>query len=169
MLCRCLLVPFESWYLIVFFKGLHHLHKVTFKIVFFCFFWVKMIKSFCCMTTGFWCYHAAFQVIGWILALAPTHLFHQLMPAVALRLGTCLLDKSHSAHALDMFVPFSLFTLNYLSINSHSLPPREFCFLQVSLSALCDYLCYSSPLFLICVYLKCSNHTMLKKAWPPGF
>ena len=47
----------------------------------------SMITSSCSMTTGFWCYHVAFYVVGWILALAPTHLILQLVPALSLPLG----------------------------------------------------------------------------------
>ena len=50
----------------------------------------SMITSSCSMTTGFWCYHVAFYVVGWILALAPTHLILQLVPALSLPLGPIL-------------------------------------------------------------------------------
>ena len=68
----------------------HHPHKVTLEIIFFCIFWVRMIKSSCCTTTEFWRYHVAFYVVGWILALPPTHLFLQLVLAVSLPLGPIL-------------------------------------------------------------------------------
>ena len=41
------------------FKGLHHLHIVKFKDVFF-FFCVRMIKSSCFVFAWFWCYHVVF-------------------------------------------------------------------------------------------------------------
>ena len=55
-------------------KGLPHFHKVMIKVDF-CFFCLRMFKSSCCVLTGFWCYHLAFQDVGGILSLAPASLF----------------------------------------------------------------------------------------------
>lgn len=75
---------------------------------------------------------------------------------------------SHSAHTPDPFVPLPLFILNYLSLSSHHLPPREFCFLQVSLSTLHNCLCFSShSVSYLGLPQAFSDHTVLEKTLPP--
>ena len=46
----CLLFNFFKGVFHFLFKGIHHFHKVTFKVVFF-YFWVRMIKSSFCVST----------------------------------------------------------------------------------------------------------------------
>ena len=36
--------------------------------------------SSCCEVAGFWWFHVVFQIVGWILALAPAHLFLWMLP-----------------------------------------------------------------------------------------
>ena len=45
------------------FKGLHHPHKVSFKINFFSVSSIKIFTFSCCMTTGFWWYHVSFSLV----------------------------------------------------------------------------------------------------------
>ena len=53
--------------------------SIAFIMTVFHFFRNRVFKSFCRNIAGIWCFHVVFQIVGGILALAPAHLFLQML------------------------------------------------------------------------------------------
>lgn len=54
---------------ICFFKGVYRLHKIEFKIILFCFSYIRISRAYCSRISGIWSCHIALAVVDCVLML----------------------------------------------------------------------------------------------------
>ena len=52
-----------------FFKGVYRLHKIEFKIILFCFSYIRISRAYCSRISGIWSCHIALAVVDCVLML----------------------------------------------------------------------------------------------------
>ena len=61
-MCECIFSYFLKGFIHIFFKGLYHLYKIGFKILFLCFSFMRISRVYCGKIAGLWWCHIAMDL-----------------------------------------------------------------------------------------------------------